>query len=145
SSMPTAALEAWGWRIAFAVGALCALLALRLRRGMDETENFQRERTQDRIDRRTGTLGLLFENPRAFFTVFGITAGGTLAYYTYTTYMQKFMVNTTGFGNATATWVSAAALFVFMLLQPVLGALSDRIGRRTLLIAFGVFGSLGTV
>ena len=63
--------------------------------------------------------------------------GGTLAFYTYTVYMQRFLVSSVGLVRETATLVSAASLFVFMLLQPAFGALSDRVGRRPLLIAFG--------
>ena len=77
--------------------------------------------------------------------VLGLTAGGTVAFYTYTTYLQKFLVNTSGFSKSTATEISAAALLVFMLLQPAVGALSDRIGRRPVMIAFGVMGVLFTV
>jgi Major Facilitator Superfamily. len=77
--------------------------------------------------------------------VVGLSMGGTLAFYTFTTYMQKFLVNTAGLTKSTATLVSAASLFVFMLLQPAMGALSDRVGRRPMLIAFGVLGVLTTV
>ena len=73
--------------------------------------------------------------------VVGLTAGGTLAFYAYTTYMQKFLVNTSGFTKDVATRIMAAALFVFMLLQPAVGALSDRVGRKPLMIAFGVLGA----
>ena len=51
-----------------------------------------------------------------------LTAGGTLAFYAYTTYMQKFLVNTSGFGRETASQVMTAALFVFMCLQPLVRA-----------------------
>ena len=71
--------------------------------------------------------------------------GGTLAFYTYSTYMQKFLVNTAGMAKDRATLISAASLFFFMLLQPLIGALSDRIGRRPVLIYFGVMGTLTTV
>jgi MHS family alpha-ketoglutarate permease-like MFS transporter len=73
-----------------------------------------------------------------------LTAGGTLAFYAYTTYMQKFLVNTSGFSAEVATRITAAALFLFMLLQPVMGALSDRIGRKLVMISFGVAGVLLT-
>ena len=136
-----AQLEAWGWRIPFFVGALCAVVAFYLRRGIAETPAFAA--AADRPDR--GALQELLRHPRAVLTVIGLTLGGTVAFYTYTTYMQKFMVNTAGFNKDTATLVSTAALLVFMLLQPLVGALSDRIGRRPLLLAFGIFGTLGTV
>jgi len=78
-------------------------------------------------------------------TVVGLTMGGTLAFYTYTTYMQKYLVNTVGMSISDSTTISAATLFLFMCLQPVVGALSDKIGRRPILIAFGILGTLFTV
>ncbi len=137
-----AQLDAWGWRIPFAIGALCAVTALHLRRSMAETGQFAASR---RGEKSGGTLRALLRHPRAVLTVVGLTLGGTLAFYTCTTYMQKFLVNSAGMDKSTATLISAATLFVFMLLQPLVGALSDRVGRRPLLIAFGVFGTLGTV
>lgn len=139
-------LESWGWRIPFAIGAAAAASALYLRRNMEETEAFTRERAQDaRSSRSQGSLRTLLRHPRAVLTVIGLTLGGTVAFYTYTTYVHKFLVNTAGIDKATASLVNASTLFVYMLLQPVVGALSDRIGRRPVLIAFGVLGTLLTV
>ncbi|MFT3732722.1 MAG: MFS transporter [Hyphomicrobium sp.] len=132
-------LETWGWRIPFAIGALLALIAFVMRRDLYETESFTRAK------RREGSLSALLQHPREVAIVIGLTMGGTLAFYTYTTYMQKFLVNTAGFSKDTATLISASALFVYMLLQPVVGALSDRIGRRPVLITFGILGTLTTV
>lgn len=135
-------LDAWGWRIPFVIGALCAVVALYLRRSMNETTAFTAARkTASNAD----TLKALAEHPRAVAIVVGLTLGGTLAFYTFTTYMQKFLVNSLGMSKGTATLISAASLFLYMLLQPLVGALSDRVGRRPILIAFGVLGVLGTV
>ena len=134
-------LDDWGWRIPFAIGGLLALAALWLRRGLHETESFAKQAAPERSPLRT----LLREHPRQVATVVGMTLGGTLAFYTCTTYMQKFMVNTAGFSKDDATLISAAALFIYMLLQPLFGALSDRIGRKPLLIFFGIGGVVGTV
>jgi MHS family alpha-ketoglutarate permease-like MFS transporter len=90
-------------------------------------------------------LRALLQHPRAVLTVIGLTMGGTLAFYTYTTYMHKFLVNSAGIEKSTASLINASTLFVYMLLQPLVGALSDRIGRRPVLIAFGVLGTLLTV
>lgn len=133
------ALDAWGWRIPFAIGAALAVVALYLRRNLAETAAFASAELV------RNPLRTLLGYPREFLTVVGLTLGGTVAFYTYSTYMQKFLVNTSGFGKQTATLIMAAALAVFMLLQPLVGALSDRIGRRPLLIAFGVLGTLATV
>lgn len=135
-------LESWGWRIPFAIGAALAVVALWLRRNLEETESFCS--TADATRRRNPARELL-KHPRELATVVGLTMGGTLAFYTYTTYMQKFLVNTAGFSKASATSISAAALVVFLFLQPLMGALSDRIGRRPLLLGFGVGGMLATV
>ena len=140
-------LRAWGWRIPFAIGALAALVALWLRRNMVETESFERSgRDAGASRQRTqGTLRALMQHPRAVLSVVGLTMGGTLAFYTYTTYVHKFLVNSAGMAAETASLINASTLFVYMLLQPVVGALSDRIGRRRILIAFGVLGTLFTV
>ncbi|HKT72436.1 MAG TPA: MFS transporter [Steroidobacteraceae bacterium] len=134
-------LHAWGWRIPFVIGGICAVVAALLRTGMEESQAFNdvAVRAQRRITRE------LFRYPREILTVIGLTMGGTLSFYTFTTYAQKFMVNTTGFDKPTATAVSALSLLVFMLLQPVVGLLSDLIGRRLVLIGFGALGTLLTV
>ncbi len=138
-----AQLEQWGWRIPFAIGGLLAVVVFVMRRNIAETDAFATVGDADR--RKVGALTLFREHPRAVATVVFMTAGGTLAFYAYSTYMQKFLVNTAGFGREAATGIMAAALLVFMLLQPVAGALSDRVGRRPLLIAFGVAGVIFTV
>ena len=99
----------------------------------------------DAENARQGTLRELMRHPRAVLAVVGLTMGGTLAFYTYTTYVHKFLVNSAGLSTQAAALVNASTLFVFMLLQPLVGALSDRIGRRPVLIAFGVLGTLLTV
>ena len=147
--LPVPALEAWGWRIPFVVGALCAVVALRMRRGLEETDAFRETELARAMGSRTAppraSLRELWRHPRAVATVVGLTAGGTLAFYTFTTYAQKFLVNTAGFTKPEATRVSALVLLVYMLVQPLVGGLSDRIGRRPVLMAFGVLGTLGTV
>jgi MHS family alpha-ketoglutarate permease-like MFS transporter len=138
--LTTEQLHEWGWRIPFAIGAVLAVAAIVIRRNMDETASFKA------IDGkpRENPLRALARYPREVFTVIGLTLGGTVAFYTYTTYMQKYLVNTTSMSKNDATTISAATLLVFALLQPAIGALSDRIGRRPVLIAFGVLGTLLT-
>ncbi|MPQ67220.1 MULTISPECIES: MFS transporter [unclassified Pseudomonas] len=140
-TLTTEQLQAWGWRIPFAIGALCAVVALYLRRGMEETESF----TKKKEEPKESLMRTLMRHPKELMTVVGLTMGGTLAFYTYTTYMQKYLVNTVGMSISDSTTISAATLFLFMCLQPLVGALSDKIGRRPILIAFGILGTLFTV
>ena len=88
---------------------------------------------------------LLRRYPREVLTVVGLTLGGTLAFYTFTTYAQKFLVNTAGFAKEQATLISFGAMAVALLFQPLLGAVSDKIGRRPVLLFFGLGATLGTV
>jgi MHS family alpha-ketoglutarate permease-like MFS transporter len=142
--MSAAALEEWGWRIPFAIGGALAVVAVWLRRGLAETAQFRTVAEEARVVRRA-PLRALLAYPRQIGTVVGLTAGGTVAFYTFTTYAQKFLVNSAGFTKAAATEISALTLFVFMLVQPLVGWISDRVGRRPVLISFGVIGTLGTV
>ncbi len=137
-----AQLDAFGWRIAFGVGAVLALLALVIRRHIAETSAFERERAGDK---RGQVATLLRQHPWQVLQVIGLTLGGTVAFYTYTTYMQKFLVNSAGWSKPDATAMSAGTLLLYTALQPFVGALSDKIGRKPLLIAFGVLGTLCTV
>ncbi|APR34385.1 MFS family transporter [Paraburkholderia sp. SOS3] len=139
-TLTTDELKAWGWRVPFVVGALAALVALYLRKSLDETSTAASRQRSD-----AGTLAGMWKHKRAFLTVVGFTAGGSLIFYTFTTYMQKYLVNTAGMHAKTASNVMTAALFVFMLMQPLFGALSDRIGRRQSMVLFGFFATIGTV
>jgi MHS family alpha-ketoglutarate permease-like MFS transporter len=134
-------LHQWGWRIPFAIGAVLAITVMYLRRSLQESVNVH----DQKIRSNRGTIKALAEHPKAVLVVIGLTVGGTVAFYTFTTYMQKFLVNTSGFSKNTATLISALTLGVFMLLQPVFGLLSDKIGRKPLLIGFGILGTLTTV
>ena len=135
-----AELRAWGWRIPFFIGAIAAVVAFYLRRTLAETSS----RTA-RDHKEAGSLRGVLRYPRSFFVVMGFTAAGSLSFYAFTTYMQKYLVNTAGFDARHATEIMTAALFCFMLLQPAFGALADRIGRRTSMLVYSVLLMLVTV
>jgi MFS transporter, MHS family, alpha-ketoglutarate permease len=132
-------LRAWGWRIPFVIGAIAALVALYLRSSLVETTT-----AESRAHEHAGTIRGLLIHPQSVLIVMGYTAAGSLLFYTFTTYMQKYLVNSAHFDARVATNIMTAALFCFMLIQPVFGALSDRIGRRASMLCFGVFGVLAT-
>ncbi len=142
STMTEAALDSWGWRIPFVIGAVLAVVVFYLRRGLAETESFTNAKANDAP--KSGFLQLIRHHPKETAVVMLLTAGGTLAFYAYSIYMQKFLVNTSGFSRPVASQINAATLFVFMLLQPLAGALSDRIGRKPLMVGFGIAGVLFT-
>ncbi|HET7888307.1 MAG TPA: MFS transporter [Bradyrhizobium sp.] len=135
-------LSAWGWRIPFVIGAALAIFAAVMRRNLHETEAFEEAR---KVVKPTGSILGLLQYPRELLLVVGLTAGGTAAFYTFTTYMQTFVKLSVGLTADQTTIVIFGTLVFATLLQPVYGALSDRIGRKPLLIFFGVVGTLATV
>ena len=141
-AMPEQQLQAWGWRVAFAIGAVLALAVYVLRMKLAETASFTNlghERPKSSI------INLWREHPREFLIVAAISGGGSAAFYAYTTYMQKFLVNTSGLSRPAATGVMTAALVVFMLIQPFWGLAADRWGRKPILYIFGFGGLLLSV
>ena len=138
--LTNAELKSWGWRIPFAIGAVAAVIAFFLRRSLAETTSADVRRKEG-----AGTIKGVLRYPRSFLTVLGFTAGGSLIFYTFTTYMQKYLVNTAGMDAKTASAVMTVVLLCYMLLQPVFGAISDKIGRRNSMLCFGVITILTTV
>ncbi|MGY3742390.1 MFS transporter [Leuconostoc inhae] len=140
TTMTEIALISWGWRIPFFIGAMGALVVLILRLSMEESDQFMAQSKKVK-----GNLRELLRYPKAILTVVGLTLGGTIAFYTYTTYLQKFMINSVGLPKQQVAWINFLALFIFMILQPLAGALSDKIGRKPLLFWFGGLGTILTI
>lgn len=140
-------LVEWGWRIPFFIGAILAIVAALLRHDMHETDAFKAQKEKDKVQAKPkqSTIRELFKYPREIALVVGMTAGGTAAFYTFTTYMQTFVKQTVGLSSNITTYVIAGSLIFATFLQPLYGAISDRVGRKALLIAFGIGGTLFTV
>jgi MHS family alpha-ketoglutarate permease-like MFS transporter len=134
-------IERWGWRVPFLIGGALALFALYMRRNVTETEAFQRSAKESGL---SVSRQLRQHWPQILLAI-GITIGGTVGFYTFTVYMQKYLVNTVGLSKESSTLVSAAALLLYMPLQPLFGFASDIFGRRPVLICFGLSTTLLSV
>jgi MHS family alpha-ketoglutarate permease-like MFS transporter len=139
-----AQLDDWGWRIPFALGGILAVFALYLRRGIDETDAFEHGRSAT-PPAQENLLAVLLRYRRQVLLSIGISIGGTVSFYTFTIYLQKYMVNTSGFSRDRATLIATGALIIYAFFQPLYGWLSDRIGRRPVLLIFGLGGTFLTV
>jgi MHS family alpha-ketoglutarate permease-like MFS transporter len=136
-TMDAAALQEWGWRIPFYVGAGLAVVVFWIRLGLQESESFEKARAAGAEKAKSRLVFL--KHPKETLMVMGLTAAGSLSFYAYTTYMQKYLVNSAGFDKNQATEITAAALICFMLAQPLMGWISDLVGRKKMLIAaFGI-------
>ncbi len=131
-----AQLDSWGWRVPFVIGALLAVVVFWIQGGLEETGAFRAETPGER--RASSVLHLIRHHPVETLMVFVLSGAGGLAFYCYTTYMQKFLTNTAHFSADVATQISAASLGVYLVVIPLFGWLGDRIGRRALLA--GSFG-----
>jgi MHS family alpha-ketoglutarate permease-like MFS transporter len=130
------ALNDWGWRVPFFIGAVLAVVVFWIRRGLEESDSYKAAKQSGE---RGATMMLFTHYPRQTLIIMGLTAGGSLGFYAYTTYMLKFLENTAGFSKEQAGAINFATLLGFMLVQPLLGWLSDRLGRKAMLItAFGL-------
>lgn len=135
-------LAEWGWRILFVIGGISAFVALKIRSSLEETESFENMKKRTTA---VDTWRLMRSHPKELTYVLGMTMGGALGFYVFSNYMQKFLVNTSGFSIDTASLIMVLAMIVFAVMQPVMGWLSDQVGRKPLLVAFGVGSTLCTV
>ncbi|MFZ3561066.1 MFS transporter [Streptomyces sp. BH055] len=123
-------MDGWGWRVPFLAGAVLSLVGFWIRQGAQETRSEGHERP--------GLFDALRQYPRQSLLICGITAGGTLAYYTWTSYLPTYAELNTDIDKSQALTVGTISLAFFALLQPVGGMLSDRFGRKPLLLFFGL-------
>ncbi len=134
-------MHARGWRIPFALGAVLAIVALWLRRQLDETS-----KQETRALKEAGSFKGLWRNRRAFCHGAGLYCRRLADFlHLHHVYAKKYLVNTAGMSASTASMIMTAALFVYMLVQPLFGAFSDKVGRRTSMLCFGVLATLFTV
>ncbi|MBU7439693.1 MFS transporter [Paraburkholderia fungorum] len=140
-TMSSAQIDAWGWRIPFFVGGALALFAWYMRRNVVESDAFRASQQEAAPPISTQLLA----HWRRIALAIGITVGGTVAFYTYTVYMQKYLVNTVGLSKETSALASTSALLLYMFLQPLFGYASDVFGRRPVLICFGLSTTLFSV
>jgi MHS family alpha-ketoglutarate permease-like MFS transporter len=140
-TLSPADLNAWGWRIPFLIGAALAVVVFAIQMGLRETGSFEAER--GRPAERSSALGLAMRHPRETATIFILTSGGSLAFYCYTTYMQKYLTNSGHFSKTGAAGITASSLVIFLLAQPLLGWIGDHVGRTRLMAAGFGLGALG--
>ncbi|CAJ0592286.1 unnamed protein product [Cylicocyclus nassatus] len=135
-----AQLDSWGWRIPFFVGAALALVILVARSGMHESPEFERQRREGSIPA-TPLRHVLRHHPRAVARTFAISALGSITYYVGITYVPAFL-HAQGHDEGDALWLSTIAAVAVIAITPLCGALSDRVGRRPMLLGLTVLAAL---
>ncbi|WP_197026191.1 MFS transporter [Arthrobacter sp. 9MFCol3.1] len=140
AGLPDDAMHEWGWRVPFAIGTLGAVAGLFIRRFAEET--LAVDDAADPSDpgaraTRPSAFEFMRTHPKECLLVFGINAAPTLFFYVFSSYLPTYAHITVGFDMKNALFVGLISLSYFAVLQPLMGVLSDRIGRKPLLLAFG--------
>lgn len=139
STLPAEAVESWGWRLAFFIGALLGVVGLWLRVAVEETDSFTTmaaKREQSPKKRGVAAFAMFTKHPKDTLRVFGITIAGTLLYYMWVSFMPTFAHISTGMPLDEALLANVIALIVFVCLLPFAGILSDLVGRKPTMTAF---------
>jgi len=134
SAMPAASLESWGWRIPFLVGAALAGSVWIARSAMAESPDFERQRAAGTVPERP-LVQVLARQRIGIARSFAISALGSITYYVGITYVPAFLVSAGRHGEGEALWLSTAAAVAVIAVTPLVGTLSDRVGRRPVLLA----------
>lgn len=132
-----AELEAWGWRIPFALGGFSSLIGLWMRRRVEETPAFEKLRSAGAIRKRS-PWWCWTHHPKATLRLVGVTVLGAFSFYLFVSFIPVYAIHQAGAEPSTAFAASTASIALFMISQPLFGALSDRIGRRPQLIVFAL-------
>ncbi|SAK85682.1 general substrate transporter [Caballeronia fortuita] len=132
-SLPDAAVSSWGWRLPFVSSIVMTAVAMYIRRRLGDTPVFEEVRRRrasndvEAVPRR--------EQTRAFVVTFAFSALFGVSLYYFITYANNHLTQTVGLSKATSLWLCSISLAMYTIFQPLVGRLSDRIGRRPLVLA----------
>lgn len=140
SLLPTPALDSWGWRIPFFFGAALAGSILLVRASMEESPEFEMHREEGRLHKRP--LVRAMRNHRSgVLRGFAISALGSITYYVGITYVPVFLTSAGSLTEAQALQLATVAGVAVIVVTPFVGMLSDRVGRRPVLIGLAVLAA----
>lgn len=140
-AMSTAHLDAWGWRLPFFAGAALAGCVWIARSTMQESPDFLRQVQQRSVPDSPLRHTLTHYRP-ALLRTFAISALGSITYYVGITYVPAFLSSSGILAEGRSLWLSTLAAVAVILVTPLTGALSDRVGRKPVLIGLGIAGML---
>ncbi|PQZ86693.1 MFS transporter [Arthrobacter sp. MYb227] len=129
-------MAAFGWRIPFAIGAVMGLYTLIMRARLKETDQFEEQKAAKVASGNAGPsiFAQVIANWRKALQVIGLTVGLTVVYYIWSISTPAYAISVLKMDAATALWIGVGANLVFMGSLLFWGKLSDRIGRRPVLI-----------
>ncbi len=139
--LPPADLDGWGWRIPFLIGAALAASVWAARSTMQESPEFERQRAAGTTPNNPLRYALANHRP-GIARGFAISALGSITYYVGITYVPTFLSTVGSLGEGASLWLATIAAVVVIAVTPLTGLLSDRIGRKPVLIGLAAGGAL---
>jgi MHS family proline/betaine transporter-like MFS transporter len=130
-------LDSWGWRIPFFVGAALAITVWVARSTMQESPDFERQKKHRTVPRHP-LRHALTHHRAGILRSFAISALGSITYYVGITYVPAFLTSAGQLSESVSLWLATIAALVVILVTPAIGALSDRLGRKPVLLIMSV-------
>jgi MHS family proline/betaine transporter-like MFS transporter len=141
SLMSQACLDSWGWRIPFFVGAAIAGSIWIARATMQESPEFDRQVAEGTVPQSPLRHTLANYRP-GIARAFAISSLGSVTYYVGITYVPAFLTSAGKLSEGISLWLATIAAVVVILVTPPIGAWSDRIGRRPVLIGLALASAI---
>ncbi len=135
NTLSTEAMESWGWRVLFVLGAVLAALMVPPRRMMVETDTFKRLQKAEKTDvvlKRSPLITAILEQPRAIIVAFLISSIGSVSYFLNITYVPTYVEEVAQVPNSGSLALGTVAAVVAIVVTPFFGLASDRFGREGL-------------
>jgi MHS family proline/betaine transporter-like MFS transporter len=140
AALSEADLRAWGWRIPFLVGAALAATVWLARRGIEESPDFERLKAEGALEAHP-LAHAVSRQWGGLLRAFAISSLGSITYYVGITYVPAFLASTGSLGEGAALWLSTIAAVAVILVTPVVGLLSDRVGRKPALLGLALLSA----
>ncbi|CAN5364158.1 MFS transporter [soil metagenome] len=136
--LPTAEFESWGWRIPFLVSMIGLVIAVFIRIRMEETEEFRRIEKTPLMLEASPLRRLVAQHPRKLLIAAGVNVGGSLSYI-FQTFALSYAINTLGYPTVASLFGVVLSGLIGSVATVFWGALSDRVGRRPVVIGGALF------
>ena len=132
--LTTKQMESYGWRVCFIIGFILAIIILILQFKQDESPEYIKVKKHGNVDK-TPILKVIQEYPYQIFIVFSLAGYLGIVYYMVSTFLPSFLISNLHYTAHSSMFIMLTPLFLYFLTAPMWGKLSDKIGRKAVLLS----------